>query len=88
MIKTGLEKEVKNLTKKYGWKIAPLRTIGYQEWLAYFNKKISKKEVAENIILHTVQFSKRQMTWFKKDKKISWARDEKQAGKLVEKFLK
>jgi tRNA dimethylallyltransferase len=65
MIKMGLENEVKNLVKKYGW-IPALQTIGYQEWRDYFDKKINKERVKELIIQHTVQYAKRQMTWFKK----------------------
>ena len=33
-------------------------------------------------------FVKKQMTWFKKDKLIKWFKDQKQAEKLIKKFLK
>lgn len=72
MIRDGLEKEVKKLYKKYGSEIASLRTIGYQEWKEYFDKKITLKELKEKIVLNTFKFSKRQLTWFKKDKRIKW----------------
>ncbi|MDD2274796.1 MAG: tRNA (adenosine(37)-N6)-dimethylallyltransferase MiaA, partial [Candidatus Pacebacteria bacterium] len=72
MIRDGLEKEVKKLYKKYGSEIASLRTIGYQEWKEYFDKKITFKELKEKIVLNTFKFSKRQLTWFKKDKRIKW----------------
>jgi len=86
MFKLGLEKEVKKLIKKYGW-IASLQTIGYQEWNDYFQGKIEKKIVKENIKLHTLQFAKRQMTWFKRDKRILWIKNYREATKLVKKFL-
>jgi len=100
MFKLGLENEVKNLTKKYGWNISPLQTIGYQEWKEYFTKKpaITKKELKEKIKLHTIQFTKRQMTWFsarggsavsgKKDERIRWVKNYRKAEKLIKKFLK
>jgi tRNA-2-methylthio-N6-dimethylallyladenosine synthase len=72
MFKQGLEKEVKKLYKKYGFKIHPMQTIGYQEWQDYFNGLISKEEVKERIKINTFNFAKRQMTWFKKDQSIKW----------------
>jgi tRNA A37 methylthiotransferase MiaB len=62
MIKMGLEKEVKKLVKKYGWTIILRNTIGYAEW----KNSENKKEIIETIKLHTFQYAKRQITWFKK----------------------
>jgi len=58
MIKSGLEKEVKKLVKKYGWTKVFKNTIGYQEY--------QTKDSAKNIKLHSIQYAKRQMTWFRK----------------------
>jgi tRNA dimethylallyltransferase len=33
-------------------------------------------------------YAKRQMTWFKRDKRIVWLKDKKTAEQLAEKFLK
>jgi tRNA dimethylallyltransferase len=87
MIKTGLETEIKTLVKKYGW-IPSLQTIGYQEWQQYFDNKINKKEVQDLIELHTLQYSKRQMTWFKKMENVQWIEKPEQAIKLTKLFLK
>jgi len=87
MIKQGLEKEVKNLVKQYGW-TTDLQTIGYQEWKEYFENKISKNKVRDLIILHTKQYAKRQMTWFKRDKRIYWIKKQPEAEKLVIEFLR
>ncbi len=86
MIKQGLEKEVKNLVKQYGW-TTDLQTIGYQEWKEYFENKISKNKVRDLIILHTKQYAKRQMTWFKRDERIHWIKNYKEAKKTVKGFL-
>lgn len=86
MIRMGLEKEVKNLVRKYGWP-AIFRTIGYQEWRDCFEGKINKNEVKEKIKLHTLQFIKRQMTWFRRDEKIHWIKNCLTAEKLLKKFL-
>jgi len=87
MMQMGLEIEVKTLVKKYKW-ISSLQTIGYQEWKEYFNNKINKKEVQNLIELHTIQYSKRQMTWFKKMKDVQWIEKPEQAIKLTQLFLK
>jgi tRNA dimethylallyltransferase len=39
------------------------------------------------IIQRTYQYAKRQMTWFKKDKRIKWIKNSKEAEKLVRKFI-
>lgn len=87
MFRQGLEKEARFLSKKYG-SIPPLNTIGYQEWKEFFEGKIDKDKVKELIISHTNKFARRQMTWFKKDKTIHWAKDQKTAERLIRKFLK
>ena len=91
MIKDGLEKEVRNLIAKYGWTPA-LQSIGYQEWKEYFNHQINKKEVQQLIELHTIQYAKRQLTWFKnqifkKDFKAYWVFNKKKTFELIRKFL-
>jgi len=87
MFRQGLEEEVKSLIKKYGRDIPPVQTIGYQEWEAYFKEEVNKEEVKNKIILHTLQFSKRQMTWFKKERRIKWIKTKKEAEKLIKRFL-
>jgi len=72
MIKQGLEKEVRKLSKKYGFNIPPMQTIGYREWQDYFDKKENLENTIEKIKTNTIKFAKRQMTWFKKDKTIKW----------------
>ena len=82
IFKLGLEKEVKNLTKKYGG--SPLlRTIGYHEWFA----EKGEGSIKEKIKLHTLQFAKRQMTWFKRDKRIHWIKNHQEAKEIVKDFL-
>jgi len=85
MIKMGLEKEMKKLIQKYGQTTVLKNTIGYKEW----NESENKKEIANAIKLHTLQFAKRQMTWFNKypGKKIHWVSSFTQAEKLVKNFL-
>jgi tRNA dimethylallyltransferase len=73
MFKGGLEKEINNLLKLgYTFDMPGLNSIGYVEYKPYFLRELSIKEVKANIILHTRQYAKRQITWFKRNKDAIW----------------
>ena len=79
MVKQGLENEAKRLIKKYGWTNVLKNTIGYQEF--------QEPNPIEKIKLHTYQFAKKQLTWFKRNKKIHWLNNYQQIKKLIKDFL-
>ena len=70
MISAGLEQEVNSLLPYFS--LNALQTVGYREWLAYFNKEVTLKEVINSIQQNTRHYAKRQMTWFKKDATVQW----------------
>ena len=70
MIEAGLVDEVKSLIPYKT--LAPLRTVGYSEIFEYLENKVDLKVAIENIKIHTRQYAKRQMTWFRKDPDIRW----------------
>lgn len=70
MMAAGLEAEVASLRPH--WDTNALQTVGYREWLPYFEGKRGVEEVAEEIKLRTRQFAKRQMTWFQKMDNVQW----------------
>ena len=70
MVEEGLENEVKSLEAVAH--LNALQTVGYSEWKDYFEGKISKEKVIENIQQNTRHYAKRQMTWFKRDPAINW----------------
>ena len=72
MIADGLEAEVKQLSQKYGWGVEAMTGVGYREWQAYFEGEQSMEETKQLIITHTLQYAKRQRTWFKRNKSIQW----------------
>lgn len=72
MLEAGLVEEVENLTKKYGWNLPLLDTLGYAEIKQYLKGKISLAEAEKLIVLHTRQFAKRQRTWFRADRNVEW----------------
>ena len=70
MMRSGLLDEVKLLQPfKH---LNALQTVGYAELFDYLAGKYSLIEAMEQIKIHTRQYAKRQMTWFKKDEEIQW----------------
>ena len=73
MIESGLVEEVKNILKLgYDKKLNALNTVGYKEIISYLENEISFEKAVELIKRNTRRFAKRQMTWFRKDKRINW----------------
>ena len=70
MVEEGLETEVKSLLPSFH--LNALQTVGYSEWLPFFEGNAQKSEVVESIQQNTRHYAKRQMTWFKKDTEIKW----------------
>ena len=51
------------------------------------DNKISKDEMISQIQIESEHFVKRQMNWFKKDSRIKWIDNAKEATKIVKEFL-
>ena len=49
-----------------------MQAIGYKEWFPFFEGKCSKEEVIEQIKKDTRHFAKRQLTWFRREKCVTW----------------
>jgi tRNA dimethylallyltransferase len=73
-VRQGVEEEIKTLLKTgYSWKNSVLKmTIGYRQWQNYFNHEGTKEEAIKSWQLAEHGYTRRQMTWFKKDKRIEW----------------
>jgi len=88
-LRQGLIKEVKNLKKSgLSWKKIEDFGIHYRVIAQYLQNKINYKEMIENSLKELRNYAKRQMTWFKRDKRIIWVKNYKEAEKLIKKFLK
>lgn len=72
MLEQGLEQEAKKLYEKYGKINSLLKTIGYQEFIDYFEEKISYEQCIEKIKQNTRRYAKRQLTWFRRNEDIKW----------------
>ena len=70
MMKEGLLLEVEGLME-YSENQA-MKTVGYQEFMDYFQGKCSLEESVELVKRNTRRYAKRQITWFKKYEDMRW----------------
>lgn len=73
MFKKGLLEEVKMLIKMgYNKNLQSMQAIGYKEVFDFLEGKLSLEDTIELIKQNTRRYAKRQLTWFRKDKRIYW----------------
>ena len=70
MLREGLIEEAQQLFPLRH--LNALNTVGYKELFSYFKKEIELENCIEEIKKNTRRFAKRQLTWFNKDKDITW----------------
>ena len=70
MINDGLLAEAKTLFPNK--ELNALQTVGYRELFSYFDREISLEFAVEEIKKNTRRFSKRQLTWFKRNENTKW----------------
>ncbi|MAG59581.1 tRNA (adenosine(37)-N6)-dimethylallyltransferase MiaA [Candidatus Woesebacteria bacterium] len=90
LVEEGALDEVKRLIKGgTHWDAQSMTGIGYRKFRDFFDGKISLEEVERQWVQADLQYAKRQMTWFKKDKRVKWF-DVARSGwqKKVEKAVK
>ena len=87
-LKIGMVAEVNNLRKScLSWKRLEEFGLEYRYIAQYLQKKINYEEMIEKIQKESEHFAKRQMTWFKREKRIKWVKTSQEAEKLVKKEL-
>lgn len=73
MVTDGLVEEVQDiLNDGYNKSLNSLNTVGYKEIISYLDGDISLDKSVELIKRNTRHYAKRQMTWFRADKRIHW----------------
>ena len=73
MLKNGLVAETKKLKSSVlPWKRIYELGFEYKYPALFLQNKISKDEMLAKMLIENRQYSKRQMTWFKRDKRIKW----------------
>ena len=89
MMNEGLLKEAKVLYPNKA--LNALQTVGYRELFSYFDGDFTLPFAIEEIKKNTRRFSKRQLTWFKRNENTKWfdyATDRKNITNYIENLLK
>lgn len=84
----GLVEETKRLVAKYPLALSSMSSIGYQEIAQFLDEKLTLEEAIITMKKRTRHYAKRQVTWFKRNKDAIWVKNEKEAEKLINDFLK
>ncbi|MFT8314425.1 MAG: tRNA (adenosine(37)-N6)-dimethylallyltransferase MiaA [Clostridium sp.] len=73
MLEKGLVDEVIKLKNMgYNSNMQSMKGIGYKEILYYLDGEISLQKAVEMIKQGSRNYAKRQLTWFRKDKRVKW----------------
>ena len=89
-IKSGMITETKQLHKQgLSWKRMEELGLEYRYLAKYLKNEISKSKMVEKLQTEIWRYAKRQMTWFKRDKKIIWFKpsDTSKISAFVQNFL-
>jgi len=90
MFLSGIIEETKHLISKYGDKLPILETIGYREARDVLNNHLTIDKAIELTTTKTIQFAKRQKTWFRNKNNPLWLNNKnllKDAIIKIESFL-
>jgi tRNA dimethylallyltransferase len=80
MMSAGFEQEVRRLLDEGVERdCQAFNTVGYKEMIRYLSGELAFPAAVELIKRHTRNFAKRQLTWFRKERRIHWydVRDER-----------
>ncbi len=76
MVAAGLLDEVRALVARPGGMSRTARqALGYKELLAHVEDGVPLEACLEEAVRRTRQFARRQAAWFRRDPRITWARD-------------
>lgn len=89
MFQEGLVNEVRTLLRQG---VPPdatsMSSIGYSDVARHLRGELTLEETVALIKRRTRQYTKRQITWFKRDKRIHWVKTENDAVKKVTQWVK
>lgn len=86
--KKGMINEVKKLRRQeLTWKRLDAFGLEYRFISRYLKGMLSKQEMVQQLKYAIHDFTRRQLTWFRKDKSIHWIRNKRQAEKLIKKVF-
>jgi tRNA dimethylallyltransferase len=91
MFEKGLVEEVRGLIRAVGRDAPALKAIGYPEVARYIAGELDLEQSQYLITKATLQYAKRQMTWFRREEGVVWfagCGDDPEVATLVEQHLR
>lgn len=86
--RAGMIEEVEKLHRQgLSWKKIQSFGLGYFWIPLYLQGKLNKQELFEKVFRAEKDYAKRQMTWFRKDKRIKWIEKYREIEKEINLFL-
>lgn len=87
-LKKGMITEVKKLRRQgLSWHRLYNFGLEYRYISLYLQGKLTKAQMIEQLKNAIHHYAKRQMTWFKRNKRICWIKNQEQAERLIRKFI-
>ena len=72
-VKEGFEKEIKALlTAGVTWNMQSATSLGYKQWKSHVLGRKNKDDVVDEWKKEERKYTRRQLTWFKRDSRINW----------------
>lgn len=87
-LKKGMIAEAKKLhSQGLSWKRMDDLGLEYRYLAKFLKGEMSKQEMIEKLKSEIWKYAKRQITWFKRDKKIKWMNKSRKIEELISKFF-
>ncbi|MCI8362506.1 MAG: tRNA (adenosine(37)-N6)-dimethylallyltransferase MiaA [Clostridia bacterium] len=84
MLEKGLVQEVENICEKYNEFPTAMQGLGYKEVVEYLEGQATYEEMVEKIKTESRRYAKRQLTWFRKYKNLTWLNGLEAAEKNID----
>jgi tRNA dimethylallyltransferase len=72
MWKSGLLEEASDIRSRFALSKTAAKAIGYSQAFAQLDSEVSQETAIEQTIQLTNRYARRQMSWFRRDKRIQW----------------
>ncbi|HJS73151.1 MAG TPA: tRNA (adenosine(37)-N6)-dimethylallyltransferase MiaA, partial [Vicinamibacteria bacterium] len=72
MFARGFLEEVRRLRLEQGEGVPAFKAIGYREAIRHLDSEIDAAAAGRLTVLSTIQYAKRQMTWFRREPDVQW----------------
>lgn len=72
MLESGWQEEVRELLKRFPAEVKPFGFLGYKQLAAHLRGELPLEEAVARTLHETRQYSRRQMTWFRKEAGAEW----------------